>query len=88
VTWHEHAIAYAAVKWPHAAAHTRAGIADALATITPALLTTVAGQPPIAVLRAALCSPAATTSRAARSQDCDRSWLAGPEVAELVATIA
>jgi hypothetical protein len=84
VTWHEHAIAYAAVKWPHAAAHTRAGIADALATITPALLTTVAGQPPIA----ALCSPAATTSRAARSQDCDRSWPAGPEVAELVATIA
>jgi hypothetical protein len=35
VTWHEHAVAYAAVKWPHAAAHTRAGIADALATITP-----------------------------------------------------
>jgi len=54
VTWHEHAVAYAAMKWPHAAAHTRAGIADALATITPALVTSAAGRPPAAVLRAAL----------------------------------
>ena len=37
-----------------AAAHTRAGIADALATITPALSTPGRGRPPAAVLRAAL----------------------------------
>jgi hypothetical protein len=46
VTWHEHAVAYAAMKWPPAAAHTRAGIADALATTTPALATSAAGRRP------------------------------------------
>jgi integrase len=65
VTWHEHAAAYAAAKWPHAAAHTRAGIADALATITPALVTTAAGRPPAAVLRAALYAHAYNPSRPA-----------------------
>src|SRR6266704_1869683 len=50
----EYAAAYAVMKWPLAAAHTRAGIADALATITPALLTPERGGPPAAVLRAAL----------------------------------
>ena len=54
ISWLEHAAAYAAIKWPLAAAHTRAGIADALATITPALLTPGRGGPPAAVLRAAL----------------------------------
>ena len=53
-SWLEHAAAYAAMKWPMAAAHTRAGIADALATITPALITPGRGRPPAAVLRAAL----------------------------------
>jgi integrase len=65
VTWHEHAVAYAAMKWPHAAAHTRAGIADALATVTPALITTTAGHPPADVLRAALYAHAFNPSRAA-----------------------
>jgi hypothetical protein len=41
------------MKWP-LAAHTRAGIADALATITPALITPGRDKPPAAVLRAAL----------------------------------
>src|SRR6266571_3765835 len=50
----EYAAAYAVMKWPLAAAHTRAGIADALATITPALLTSGRGGPPATVLRAAL----------------------------------
>lgn len=54
VTWLEHAAGYAAVKWPHVSAHSRAGIADALATITPALTKNAAGRPPPAVLRAAL----------------------------------
>src|SRR5712691_9814854 len=53
-SWLEHATAYAAMKWPLAAAHTRAGIADALATITPALITPGRDKPPAAVLRAAL----------------------------------
>ena len=54
ISWLDHAAAYAAMKWPLAAACTRAEIADALATITPALLTPGRGGPPAAVLRAAL----------------------------------
>jgi hypothetical protein len=55
VSWQEHAAAYAAMKWPHAAAHTRAGIADALATITLALTKPATTRKPApAVLRTAL----------------------------------
>jgi integrase len=64
VTWLEHAAAYAAVKWPHAAAHTRAGIADALATVTPALTTAGRGGPSEGVLRAALYRHAFDPGRA------------------------
>jgi hypothetical protein len=53
ISWLEHAAGDAAVKWPQAAAHTRAGVADALATITPALIAPGRGRPPAAVLRAA-----------------------------------
>jgi len=53
VTWLDHAAAYAAMKWPDIAAHTRAGIADALATITPAL-TSPGRRPPAGPLRSAL----------------------------------
>jgi hypothetical protein len=52
------------MKWPLAAAHTRAGIADALATITPALITPGRGGPPAAVLRAALYRQAFNPARA------------------------
>ena len=52
------------MKWPLAAAPTRAGIADALATITPALLTHGRGGPPAAVLRAALYGHAFNPARA------------------------
>jgi hypothetical protein len=52
--WLEHAACYAAMKWPHLAAHTRAGIADALATITPALIADAARRPPASALRSAL----------------------------------
>ena len=52
------------MKWPLAAACTRAGIADALATITPALLTPGRGRPPAAVLRAALYGHAFNPARA------------------------
>jgi len=54
VNWHEHAAAYAAMKWPQVSAHTRAGIADALATITPVLTAPGTDRPPTAALRAAL----------------------------------
>src|SRR6202044_3518845 len=64
ISWLEHAAAYAAMKWPLAAAHSRAGIADALATITPALLTQGRGGPPAAVLRAALYGHAFNPARA------------------------
>jgi hypothetical protein len=37
VTWYQHAAAYAAMKWPTLAAHSRASVAEALATVTPAL---------------------------------------------------
>ena len=63
-SWLDHAAAYAAMKWPLAAARTRAGIADALATITPALLTPGRGRPPAAVLRAALYGHAFNPARA------------------------
>jgi integrase len=37
VTWYEEATAYAEMKWPSLAAHSRASLAEALATVTPAL---------------------------------------------------
>jgi len=53
-TWLEHAIAYADMKWPHLAPHSRASLVDALATVTPALTRPTARQPPARTLRAAL----------------------------------
>jgi integrase len=37
VTWYEQAAAYAVMKWPSLAAHSRASLAEALATVTPVL---------------------------------------------------
>ena len=37
-TWYQHAMGYAEVKWPHLAPHSRASLADALATVTPLLM--------------------------------------------------
>ena len=37
VTWYRHAMAYAELKWPRLAPHSRASLADALATVTPLL---------------------------------------------------
>src|ERR1700730_4607958 len=64
ISWLEHAAAYATMKWPLAAAPPRAGIADALATISPALLTPGRDRPPAAVLRAALYGHAFNPARA------------------------
>jgi hypothetical protein len=38
VTWYQEATAYAVMKWPALAAHSRASLAEALATVTPALI--------------------------------------------------
>jgi hypothetical protein len=69
-TWHAHAVAYAAMKWPALSAHSRASLADALATITPALTRNAPRRPPAAVLRAALyaCAfnPACAAARTLR----------------------
>ncbi|MEV4915401.1 site-specific integrase [Streptomyces tirandamycinicus] len=55
-TWYEHAVAYAVMKWPKAAAKHRASIAEALATVTPAFLSTTRGAPEREMLRRALYS--------------------------------
>jgi integrase len=53
-TWFEHAAAYAEMKWPRASAKHRASIADALSTVTPALVKDQRGTPKPKVLREAL----------------------------------
>ncbi len=54
VTWYQHAVAYAEMKWPRLAPHSRASLADALATVTPLLTRDTGRRPPAGVLRAAL----------------------------------
>ncbi|MGA5312280.1 tyrosine-type recombinase/integrase [Micromonospora taraxaci] len=53
-SWYEHALAYVDMKWPRASAKHRKGIAETLATVTPALLSTDRGVPSDKALRAAL----------------------------------
>ena len=65
VTWYQHAAAYAAMKWPGLAAHSRASLADALATVTPALTRTAPKQPQAAALRTALYQHAFNPARPA-----------------------
>ena len=54
VTWFDLACRFVDVKWPHLAARTRMSLADALATLTPVLVTTTRGMPEQKILRAAL----------------------------------
>lgn len=54
LSWYAHACAYADMKWPHAAGKSRQGIAESLATVTPALLATSKSRPSTASLRAVL----------------------------------
>jgi integrase len=53
-SWYEHACAYVDMKWPRAAGRSRQGIADSLATVTPALLSSTKSRPNPVALRAAL----------------------------------
>ncbi|RCG20787.1 site-specific integrase [Streptomyces diacarni] len=54
VTWYQHTRDYVDRKWANAPAKSRKNYADALATITPALVKTTAGRPEMALLRKAL----------------------------------
>lgn len=53
-SWYAHSVAFVDLKWPRASAKHRGDIADALATVTMAALSTDRGAPPDADLRAAL----------------------------------
>lgn len=53
-TWYEHAVAFVDMKWPRAAGKHRRSIAEALATVTPALLATDRGVPGEQDMRRAL----------------------------------
>ena len=54
VTWYEHARVYAAAKWPHLAPISRRSLAEALTTITVALVRDRRGAPDPALLRRSL----------------------------------
>ncbi|MGA5505255.1 tyrosine-type recombinase/integrase [Streptomyces umbrinus] len=53
-SWYEHVTGYVLMKWPRAAAKHRASIAESLAVVTPALVTSKRGAPRAEVLRTAL----------------------------------
>ncbi|MCO6004498.1 tyrosine-type recombinase/integrase [Actinoallomurus purpureus] len=53
-TWLAFVLAYLDAKWPHAAAKSRDGLTDSLATVTPALVTDRPGRPDNATLWRAL----------------------------------
>lgn len=65
-SWYEHACAYVDMKWPHAAGKSRQGIAESLATVTPALLSTEKSRPNAAVLRELLYGWSFNTRRRAQ----------------------
>jgi integrase len=67
VTWYQHAVAYAEMKWPHLAPHSRASLADALATVTPLLTRETGRRPPAQTLRAALYGHAFNARRRCRA---------------------
>ncbi len=69
VTWYQHAVAYAAMKWPHLAAHSRASMAEALATVTPLLTKTTSRRPPARMLRATLYGYAFSPPRRSRAPE-------------------
>ncbi|HEY5987323.1 MAG TPA: hypothetical protein VIV12_13255 [Streptosporangiaceae bacterium] len=69
VTWYQHAVAYAAMKLPHMAAHSRASMAEALATVTPLLTKTTSRRPPARMLRAALYGYAFSLLRRSRAPE-------------------
>ena len=79
VTWYQHAVAYAEMKWPHLAPHSRASLADALATITPLLTRETGRRPPAGIMRAVLYGHAFNARRR-----CDAP---GPDTASALAWV-
>lgn len=79
MTWYQHAVAYADMKWPHLAPHSRASLADALATITPLLTRETGRRPPAGVLRAVLYGYAFNMRR--------RASVPGPDMASALAWV-
>lgn len=77
-TWYQHAVSFVDLKWPHASPNHRKGIAETMATVTPALLSSARGAPSDKVMRAALYGW--VFNRTARE--------AGPAPAELAAAVA
>jgi len=80
-TWLEHAVAYTDMKWPLLAPHSRASLADALATVTPALTRPTAMRPPVRTPHTALYRYAFNPGRRATATDPAPAralaWLAG-----------
>jgi integrase len=62
-TWYQHAVAFVDMKWARASPKHRKSIAEALTTVTPALLSSARGAPPDKVLRAAMLGWAFNTGR-------------------------
>ena len=54
LTWYEHARAYTEAKWPHLAPISRRSVAEALTTVTVALVRDRRGAPDPALLRRSL----------------------------------
>ena len=86
VTWYQHAVAHAAMKWPSLAAHSRASLAEALATVTPALTGPAPGRPSATALRSALYGYAFNPARAAAADEATARVLAWTEKTSLRAT--
>jgi integrase len=63
VSWFDHAVSYVDTKWPRAAAKSRKSIAEALTTVTMALLLPRRGRPDDALIRRALFGWAFNTGR-------------------------
>jgi integrase len=63
VPWFDHAVSYVDTKWPRAAAKSRKSIAEALTTVTMALLLPRRGRPDDALIRRALFGWAFNTGR-------------------------
>jgi integrase len=83
VTWYQHAAAYAAMKWPALAAHSRASVAEALATVTPALTRAAPERPPAAQLRTVLYQHAFNPARTATADPATTRVLAWAQQASL-----
>jgi hypothetical protein len=68
-TWYQHAVGYAEMKWPHLAPHSRASLAEALATVTPLLSRESGRRPSASRLHAALYRCAFNPQRRSRISD-------------------